>query len=143
MILDFVLLADAASMAEGKLHVHGGAITRFNVPQFPFHVPTVAIVIRMILEEGDVGRERTIALDWFRDGEPIPPVSIEGPIQPNPPLVAVEGEEVSAIVVATVNGLPLDEPGLYELVVRLDGEVISRKPVPAVRVEDVLPAPDQ
>ena len=141
MILDFVLLADAANIADGKLYVHGGALTRFNVPGFPFQVPTIAVVIRLILEEGDIGRERRIAIDWFRDGEQIEPASIEGPIQPTLPLVVAEGEETSAIVVAMINGLPLPEQAIYEVVVRLDGEVISRKSVPAVQADDVQPPP--
>jgi Family of unknown function (DUF6941) len=136
MILDFVAVADAANIADGKLYLHGGCVTRFNVPQFPFFVP-VAIVARLIHEPADEDRERTIQIQWRHDGEAVTP-PIEGPIRsprPAPPLAPVEGEETSGIIVATFNPLPLPSPGIYELLVMLDGDVISRKTLPAVLVE--------
>jgi hypothetical protein len=138
VILDFVLLADAADVADGKLYVNGGAVTRLNIPEFPFVAPPLAVVIRFVLEPGDVDRERVIGVRWEQEGRVA--IAAHGPIRPKSPLPIVEGEEQAAIIVAGFNGLRFEAPGLYEIVVTLDDEIVARKPLPVVRAETPPPA---
>jgi Family of unknown function (DUF6941) len=135
MRLDFFMLADAAHVADGKLYVHGGGITRVNLPETPFHLPQVAAVARFVIEQGDIGNPSVVAIEWRQpDGEPLPP-RIEGEVVPTRPDGAVEEEELAAILVATFNGLSLPQVGNYEVVLMLAGNTVARRPVLAVRTD--------
>ena len=131
MILDFVMVADAATVSEGKLYVQGGAVTRFNVPELPFVLPPIATIVRFVLEEGDFGRERIIEFDWLLDASPIVP-PVLGPIAPQKSPIAVEGEEHSAVVVVTFNGLRFTQAGIHALAVKLDDQLLARRTFPVV-----------
>ncbi len=117
-----MLLADAAQVSEGKLHVLGAG-WRFTGPE------PVASAIGLIFE-----------IPWDRANQPIPfelllvdadgqtsvladggELKVEGEIEVGRPPGHPPGESISAPIAAGVGALPL-APGAYEWRLTVDGE---------------------
>jgi hypothetical protein len=62
MELETILLADAASTAEGKLYVHGGGLTRLTPPMLPWLHPQITVVLIFRTDEADLGQTRRLQL---------------------------------------------------------------------------------
>jgi hypothetical protein len=145
MRLDFFLLADGANFSEGKLNVHGGAITRMNATGFPFVLPRIFGVARLLFEEGE-GREETvdIAIGWTDgEGRELTP-RLGGTLtagQDHRQVVPLEGEERSFVVVAEMGGISFDAPGPVFVELVMNGEVVSRRPLIVVDVGEMEQRP--
>jgi hypothetical protein len=121
------MLADAAHVADGKLYVHGGGITRFTIPELPAGT-RISVVTRLIIEPGDAGI-RSVQLQWLApSGDVI--LQADGEVSASrPPTGVLEGEEPAAVIVLEIPILAIQEYGVHELVFRLDGEAIGRRPI--------------
>jgi hypothetical protein len=65
--LDFFLFADGASAADGKVYIHGGAITKVNPPAYPSPPMMLSAVARMLVSRDDIGMH-TVALEVKKPG---------------------------------------------------------------------------
>jgi hypothetical protein len=150
MILDFILLADAADVGDdGKLHVVGGGITRVNPQSLPAVLPRVVAVARFIFEEERDGEQtRDIQFRWqhVETGRELM-APLGGPVAlgelAGPSYSAVEGEERGIFVLAEFNGLRFSEPGEHRLSVHVDSEVVGYRPVVVIeQATDESPSAD-
>jgi hypothetical protein len=120
--VDFFILADAASAAEGKLYLHGGAITRLNLASLPAAV-TLAGAVRLLVDESDPTKPpQRFGVEWHRpDGTLLGP-ALEAETPPEPQQEGLrEGEERGLLVILTF-ALVIDAYGPHEVRVTLDGE---------------------
>ena len=88
MQVDFAFLADAAEVANGKLHLVGGAFDTIWAQNVPFQYPRLSLVIRLLFSTAELDRKHKIEIKIMNeDGKTIPP-SIGGDleIQKNPNL---------------------------------------------------------
>jgi hypothetical protein len=136
--LDAIILADHAAAAEGKLYIHGGGITRINVPFVPFAVPMLAIVLRYMIETPEDRAPHTVEMQFqtpggvhlFPDGS----AHVAAIPKPTSPQFA-EGEEQYFQAVLAVGSVPIIETGLHTFSVLWDGEVVREFAIPVVLME--------
>jgi hypothetical protein len=135
MRLDFLLIADAASEAGGKLYIHGAGITRLEVPTFPWAQP-LSLVARFVLEdEADARLPHGFSFQVVSpSGEDVlPPLVAElNPTAMESGAGLVEGEQRFAQILLNMHTLQLDRPGVYQLVVSVDGREVGRMTLPVV-----------
>jgi hypothetical protein len=128
MRLDFFMLADGASVAAGKLYVHGGAITRISPPTLPSAPVILSLVARFLIDEPDFGGPPVdVLIEWQRPNrtELFPPITTQ--IQADAPSEAFrEGEDQGTVIL--VNALVgFDEPGPHHVVLHLGGDVVAER----------------
>jgi hypothetical protein len=135
-----LILAQAASEAGGRLNILGAGITRFSPPQFPWQEPSLTLVVRARLEEQDFGEDHTVEIRIVgpEGSFVIPPLqaSIPADALEETRARALEGELQFLQFVAGMSGVPFATSGVYEFVVNIDGEEVTRYPVV------VAPPPD-
>jgi hypothetical protein len=128
MRVDFCFLADAvAAPPDGKFYVQGGGISRISAPTFPFAVPQVAIVVRLLFDESEVNEQHAYTFT-FINGEGVaiaPPLHFVNPPPETPPPALADGEDRFAVIAANVNGLTFVMPGPHRLEFRADGELMA------------------
>jgi hypothetical protein len=136
---DFSLVADRATMRNGKLYIEGGAFTRIDFNSLPAQTPSIALVARFWVETGDdeipheVGvrlRDPSGAIIGESDA-PMPPDALTVP-EGEPP-----GSEVAVVVVASL-AIDFEHAGVHAVDLYLDGELIKSHPI-EVRVRSEKP----
>jgi hypothetical protein len=68
MDVDFVLLADAAEVAQGKLYVLGGAIDTIWTSSAPITYPRLSFVVRLMFSPAEIGRAHKVEVN-IMDGD--------------------------------------------------------------------------
>lgn len=135
MRLDFLLLADAATEAGGKLYIHGAGITRLQVPNFPWAQP-LSLIARFVLEsEADAAAERHFSFQVVdpSGNELLPPLTATlHPKDATSGERVVEGEQRYLQVILNMHTLQLITPGIYQLVVDVNGREVGRMSLPVV-----------
>ena len=81
MEVDFAFLADAAEVANGKLHLVGGAFDTIWTQGMPLRYPKMSLALRLLLNTADFDRKHKIEIRLMNeDGKTIPP-SIGGDLE--------------------------------------------------------------
>lgn len=136
MRLDTFLIADAATAIEdGKFYIHGGGISRLELPVLPCPM-LFAVFVRLEVSEEELRQEHRLAITLFGPtGNPnIPPVEVF--VAPKDRLVPLlDGEQ--RFVQAALPGLPAlaIRVGLYHLQLDVDGRQMGSIPLPVALVE--------
>ena len=128
MRLDFFMLADGASSPDGKVYVHGGAVTRASSPTLPTQV-FVAGVLRLLVDPSDIGGPpHEVAFQWSRPDRAEWKTLLEAPVAPSVPKGGIrEGEDVGFVIVAQML-IEFSVAGSHAIRVLLDGhEVCERR----------------
>jgi hypothetical protein len=143
MMIETVLLADAAAAAEKKLNVLGAGVTRLTPRVLPWAQPSLAIVIRARVEPEDLGVDHVLTVD-FRgpDERSLLPAVMVAPVDQaalaETTAHSLPGELSALHVILGVQGLRVTNEGLHAIVVFLDGVEAWRYPL-AVALVDNLP----
>ena len=81
MEVDFAFLADAAEVANGKLHLVGGAFDTIGAPQTPLNYPKLSIALRLVFSPAELNHKHKVEIRMMNeDGKVIPP-SISGDLE--------------------------------------------------------------
>lgn len=139
MKLDFLMLADGANVADGKVYIHGGAVTRATFAEFPSNPMFLTAVARFLLEPDEINsaQVRHVAFEVSRkDGTTIEVGA--GELRWEPGQEIREGEDQATVLVAPMMVI-FESPGRYELSLRLDGQEVGTRGLLAVRREDEAP----
>jgi hypothetical protein len=134
--LDFFLLADAADASpDGKLYVHGGAITRLDAPGLPAAV-RVTVVARLLIEDDDEPEStHTGSIEWIQpDGTRLGKADAKIVVAATHAAGLRRGEEQGILIVAPV-AFVVEAFGPYEVRLALDGERLATRRLLAIRVE--------
>jgi hypothetical protein len=139
--LDALILADAASLpGDGKFYIHGGGLTRYDIPALPAPIP-IAVLVRLRVENGDLEKEHRINLVLMGPLEipNVEPIEILAtPPEERPDLA--EGQEQFLELPLTIPGIAL-RAGLYQLELRVNGRLAKRVPLPVVVSGEPGPEP--
>ncbi len=139
MELETLIVADAVSTPpDGKFYVHGGGISRLEVPMLPFPIP-LGVLLRFRIDEDDLNRSHRVALVLIGPAD-IPNVpGIEFDLAPpeEPPTLA-PGEEHFTQIGMQINAVAV-RAGLHHLQVDLDGERVRHVPIPVIVAEGPRP----
>jgi hypothetical protein len=137
--LDFLILADGANVAEGKLYVHGGAVTRATFPAFPSNPMVLTAVARFLIDvdELEEPQQRVVVFQMRRDDG----VHVEigrGELRwdPRAALAPIRQDEDQGVVLVAPMLIAFERPGRYELQLLLDGELVGSRGMLIVGRED-------
>ena len=143
MRIDTFLLADAATSAEGKLYIHGGGISRINVESLPMVLPSLAVLIRWVVDADELADDHLAEFSLTDpDGEPlVPKTPLAIPSSELQQGHLADGEERYVVLGLTFGSLAFRKVGVHRFVVWLDGEEVRSMPLPVVlRAQDDSPA---
>jgi hypothetical protein len=110
--LDLLILADAATLGEGKLNVLGGAITRLTPPNIPT-VVNLAVAVRLLLDAPEDFAQLDHRLEIVYPSGGVfaaIPFSGEGA---SPPMPLLAGESLGVVFIVNLSGFPVTEEGLH------------------------------
>ncbi len=143
MELETLIVADAVSTPpDGKFYVHGGGISRVEVPELPFPMP-LGILLRFKLEEADLTRSHTVGVVLLGPANVpnVPGVEFDFQTPDEMPMLA-EGEDLFINVGLQINGVAV-RGGLHRLQVDVDGKRVRDMPIPVVVQEGAqrIPVP--
>lgn len=132
MRTDFLIVADGAQVAEGKLYLIGGAWNRLSLAQFPGAAP-FAVALGLMVGWDETNQTHTAALTLENEDG----LTVLGPIETRfevgRPAGIVAGDE-QRVVVAINGQVSIPSPGGYSVVVRIAGDEIGRTSFRAVPV---------
>ena len=138
--VEFAVLADAATAAEGKLYVHGAGWDTIWANAFPVSHPSLAIALRITVPwtranqpfELDIDLEDEDGASILAElGSPRPRQTFELARPEGVP----PGSDLGLVYTFTFNGLPFTRAGGYAFVLRLDGREANR-----LRFREAAPA---
>jgi hypothetical protein len=146
MRVDVFLLADAATVADGKLYVHGGGITRINTHVLPLLVPTT-LTVRFAMEAREL--EEAHRFSWVvrnPDGSLLMPEAVLDS-SPGEKAELIEGEE-GYLQLTIQMPLMVQHAGVHRVTFSVDGEIVRDMTVPVVLLESsptpaLPPAPNR
>lgn len=136
MELETLIVAEAVSTPpDDKFYVHGGGISRFEVPVLPFPIP-VGVLLRVKLDDDDLLRSHHFRVALIGPlGRPnVAPAEFDVAGLDEEPPVLVDGEERFANIALQINAVAV-RVGLYRLEVEIDGEAVRDVPIPVVLAE--------
>ncbi len=127
--VDYMVLADTATAAEGKLYIHGAGWDSIASASFPVQHPhmSVAFLVRVLWSETNQPHE--IELDVLdQDGASILPADrvLKGRLNVGRPVELPQGEDQIFPFVLNVAGLQIEKPGSYVIAFRIDGMEVAR-----------------
>lgn len=115
------MLADAASVAEGKLYVHGGAWDRIATKSLPTTHPTMTLVLVFRVEYSEALQDIPVRIEILdEDNQPLGQ-AIQGMINAGHAPRTVPGTPAFAPFTWTLNGMQFERAGRYRFRV-LEGE---------------------
>ncbi len=120
---DYMVLADAATAADGKLYIHGGGWNRINVASFPV-VYSFALGIQFRIPWTDTNVPCTIEFDVVDEDErsifPDEAKKIKGEITAGRPPDLIPGDDQVLSMGIRINP-EFQHAGQYKAIMRLDG----------------------
>jgi hypothetical protein len=126
------VLCDFAADYQGKLCVIG-AFDTILVRTFPAAHPQCTVALRLLLREEDRGEHRIQVLFADADGRPLIPTENSPDVTFNLPALPPESYFLSQNFVFHFQGLPLPQPGLFEVRIVVDGHRLSTLPLQIVQ----------
>jgi hypothetical protein len=126
--VDYVMLAEDATAAEGRLYIHGGGLRHVVVSQIPW-VIHLALVARLYAELDELGDSHSLGMRiWEPDGQPIYPLQTTVFTLNREHLAAEDDNELQVLVSLRVSAIVLREAGWYHAELALDGDVVRSMP---------------
>ncbi len=126
--VDYMVLADAATAADGKLYIHGAGWNRITIVSFPVHY-AFAIALQFRIPWSDTNDPCGIEFDIVDEDErsmfPNEADRIGGGIVAGRPPDLMVGDEQVLSLAIRVNP-EFQRPGRYTAIMRLDGVDMKR-----------------
>jgi len=132
------MLADAATVADGKLYVHGGQWDTIGTNALPLRHSAMSIVLVVEVPYNEAHKPHHIEILLELDGEvaDTPRIMISN-VRPGHPPVSSPGAPVFVSLAIPIHNLELHEAGRYDWLVKIDDELAERIPMALL----VLPQP--
>jgi hypothetical protein len=142
MQADYMVLADAATVAEGKHYIHGAGWDTLGSVSFPFDQPTIAVAILFRVPWNDANYPHIIELDVVdADGVsilPTPPGPLRGPITVGRPPQITPGNDLLVPLVFNLLAVRFERPGTHVVTLRIAGIEDKRFPLHVVALPQVI-----
>lgn len=122
--VDYMLLADAATVADNKLYIHGAGWDSILAAAFPVEQPLISVALRVRVPWAETNQPHEIEMDVLdQDGASILPPDrvLKGQINAGRPVGLPPGEDQVLPFVLNLTGLKFEKPGNYVIVFRVDG----------------------
>lgn len=127
MELDYLMLADAVTVAENKLYIHGGGLASIRVPQVPWPLQ-LGVAGRFVAQEAELGEQHHFSLVVIEpDGSPVFPIQ-PIPFTLGPQHYVAEGEsELQVLVAIALGPIALRHTGWHTFSFGLDEEPVLER----------------
>lgn len=125
MNLAFAMLADAATVAAGKLYVHGGGWCILAVHTLPVVYPSFALAFMLELDEADVTRTFPLSVDLVDSSGAELGISATAQVSVVEPVGLTVGSRRVAEQVTFV-GVPFETQGRYGLRISSGGQKLGQ-----------------
>ena len=123
MQADYLILADAVAVAQGKHYIHGGGWNSLFVPSLPASHPVVGIATRLRIPQSEANQRHTVEIDVLEgeDGESIlPDAPLQSTFDVGQPLNAVPHSDQVLALAFNVANLQFRASGIYTIVLRVN-----------------------
>ena len=122
---DYLIIADTATAAEGKLYIHGAGWDSLFVPSFPAQHPILGIATRLRVPWEETNQPHNVEVDVVSEvGDSILPEplgSLRGTIFLGQPAHLPPGSDQALVLAFNITNLQFENPGTYSAVLRIDG----------------------
>ncbi len=116
------LLADAATVADGKLYVHGGGWDAINAAALPLTYPSFALALVLDLSVPELTGDKVEIV--LVDGEDNRILSVTGHLESGGPERYPNKASVNLPLALPFSNVPFARPGIYTFKVSVAGEQI-------------------
>lgn len=132
MTVDYLVMADAAAVAEGKHYIHGAGWDVIISASFPVVQPLMGVAVRLRVAWNETNVPQPIELDLV-DADmnsilPTPPGPIRGNVNVGRPPHVPSGTDQVVPLAFNLAGVRFDQPGTYAVVLRVNGLEAARAP---------------
>lgn len=131
MQLDYLLLADAAAAAEGKLYIHGAGWETIYVMTFPAVHPAIGVAARLRVAWEETNQPHSLEINVVKaneDGDSLLSEPLRADINLGRPANLAPGSDQFVPLALNITNLRFEEPGSYAVVLRMDGSVLASSP---------------
>jgi hypothetical protein len=133
MKVDFLILADGAQVAGDKLYVLGGGWTIVWARDFPV-IHNAAVGVGMMVDWPETNQKHSVEVALVTgDGQSVGEPLVGGDFEVGRPPGMPPGAQ-QRFMLAAVMALSLENPGPYEIVVRVDGTDMAVASFQAMKV---------
>ena len=124
------MLADAATVEDGKLYVHGGQWDTLGTRTLPLRHPAMAIVLVVVVPyiEAQQPHQIEVVLEFEGTELDVPRIVI-GNLRTGHPAISAPGAPVFVSLAVPIQNLELQEAGRYDWLVKIDGDLVERIPM--------------
>jgi hypothetical protein len=123
------MLADAATVADGKLYIHGGGWNSIIATQIPANHPALALVLSFRLEWHEANEDIALVIELVNeDGKP---AGLRGDmhLRVAPAPITKKGSELYQSTAYTFYGLRFDDYATYRFQLSHNGQLIASVPL--------------
>ena len=127
MQVDYLVLADAVTVAEGKHYIHGGGWDTLFVASLPATHPVLSVAVRLRLPWEETNQQLTLEVDVLGSEERRSILS-----EPLRGVVNVErlphippGSDLPLHLAFSFTNLLFEHPGPHTIVLRIDGQPLA------------------
>ncbi len=131
------MLADAATIAENKLYIHGGQWDVLGTPGLPLRHPALAVALVLEIPYDEAMKMHTLEVSLELDGIELDAPRVAGNLQTGHPAIGAPGAPSFTPIAIPFQNLELHDAGRYDWLIKIDGEIIGRIPMTVF----VLPQP--
>lgn len=117
---EFLILAEAAEVANGKIFIHGGCVERHRAGGFPTAL-TADIATSVLVGWAETNQPHVLQLRIVNEDEQ-PIAEIKAEFTPGRPSGAMLGQDLRHLF-ALKGPFPIESPGQYKVEAFLDGEL--------------------
>jgi hypothetical protein len=130
MQVDYLVLADAVSVAEGKHYIHGGGWDTLFAPSFPAIHPVLGVAARLRVSLEETGQQYVVEVDvrGGSDDNSLLPEPLRGILKAERPPQAPPNSDLLLHLALSFANLTFESPGPYTVVLRIDGESLAESP---------------
>lgn len=128
MRVDYIVLADAVAVAEGKHYIHGGGWDTLFAKSFPAIHPVLGAAVRLRIPREETNQPLAVEVDVLGDegrgsilSEPL-----RGIVDTERPPHIAAGDDLLLHLALSFTDLQFDGPGTYTIVLRIDGQPVAQ-----------------
>lgn len=145
MDLDYLVIADAAVVADGKHYIHGAGWDVIWATTYPAVHSALSVALRLRVPWGDTNQPHNLQVDVV-DADAVtiltnPPGGMGGPVTTGRPPILPIGEDQVIPMTFTYAQVSFRAPGTYAVVVRIDGLERGRAPFRVSLPPGMMPGP--
>lgn len=115
---EFLILADGAEAVAGKVYILGGGADVHTAPSFPVAIKA-DIALGFLVEWAETNQPIQLQVRLV-DADEVERFAVSAEVVVGRPATARAGQDIRNLV-AIKGPLPIEQPGAYRLVMRLDG----------------------